>query len=182
MLCHRSRMKRLTTRHADANIFYHLETWRGSTTEPHTTVYLSQIRLFQRHVTTGAFKIAGGVDLSSTAVSTSRLVKQNPVPQTFVSRIAKAFLDTLYAFLDGMVHLASDESPKTIEPKSAPDVHATNEPNPLELLDIQNPVCQLRRVNFPCSLTIRAGHTPSLSGLELLPSLQNRYPEHDQRT
>ncbi|EKM56994.1 uncharacterized protein PHACADRAFT_208160 [Phanerochaete carnosa HHB-10118-sp] len=122
----------------DANIFYLLENWRGSTTEPHITTYLSQIRLFQRHVTTGAFRIAGGVDLSSAAASTSRLVKQNPVPQTFVSRITKAFLDTVYAFLDGMVHLASDESPKTAALKGASDVNAINEPNPLELLDVSD--------------------------------------------
>jgi exocyst complex component 2 len=73
-------------------------------------------------------------------MSASRLVKQNPVPQIFVSRIAKAFLDTLYAFLDGLVHLASDESPKAADASVVPEVNATNEPNPLELLDMENPV------------------------------------------
>lgn len=129
---------------ADTNIFYHLESWRGSNTDPHTTVYLSHVQLFQRQVTTGAFKIAGGVDLTSAAASTSRLIKQNPVPPMFVSRIAKAFLDTLYAFLDGLVHLASDESPRLADPKSAPEVNATNEPNPLELLNLENPVSSFR--------------------------------------
>lgn len=127
----------------DANVFYHLETWRGSPTEPHTTTYLSQIRLFQRHVTTGAFKIAGGVDLSSAATSTSRLIKQNPVPQAFVSRIAKAFLDTLYAFLDGMVHLASDEHPNAVDPKSTSESVGPTEPNSLDLLDVSNPDTRL---------------------------------------
>ena len=122
----------------DANIFYHLECWRGSNIEPHTTTYLSQIQLFQRQVTAGAFKLAGGIDITSNP-SSSRLIKQNPVPATFVTRIAKAFLDTLYAFLDGLVHLASDESPKMLE-KDVSDVNSSNEPNPLELVDIENPV------------------------------------------
>lgn len=91
-------------------------------------------------MTTGAFKIAGGVDLTNAATPTSRLIKQNPVSPTFVSRIAKAFLDTLYAFLDGLVHLASDESPKVLEAEGVPDVVPASEPNPLELIDVQNAV------------------------------------------
>lgn len=64
---------------------------------------------FQRHLTTAAFKLAGGVDVSSSIPF--RPVKQNPIPQVFITRITKGFLDALYAFLDGLVLLASDESP-----------------------------------------------------------------------
>ncbi|KIP09756.1 hypothetical protein PHLGIDRAFT_126060 [Phlebiopsis gigantea 11061_1 CR5-6] len=126
----------------DANLFYHLENWQGSSTDPHTTVYLSQIRLFQRQVTAGAFKLAGGIDLTSGLTSTSRLVKQNPVPAILVNRITKAFLDTLYAFLDGLVHLASDESPKMLD-NGVSETNVTNEPNPLELIDVENPDMRL---------------------------------------
>jgi len=64
---------------------------------------------FQRQLTTAAFKLSGGVDLSSSV--SFKPVKQNPIPQVFITRITKGFLDALYALLDGLVLLASDESP-----------------------------------------------------------------------
>ncbi|KAI0371254.1 hypothetical protein BV20DRAFT_1120669 [Pilatotrama ljubarskyi] len=123
----------------DANIFYHLETWVGSTVDPYTTLYLSQMRTFEKHITTCAFKIAGGVDLSSSASSSSRPTKQNSIPTEFVAKITKAFLDSLYAFLDGMVHLASDESPTANGVKSLPPT-STVVPgtNPLELVKVED--------------------------------------------
>lgn len=74
-----------------------------------TTMYLDQIEAFQKHLTTAAFKISGGVDLSSNSVA-PKMAKQNAIAPVFVSKITRSFLDALYAFLDGMVHLASDES------------------------------------------------------------------------
>ncbi|KAM5533570.1 hypothetical protein V8D89_012786 [Ganoderma adspersum] len=123
----------------DANIFYHLEIWVGSTVDPYTTVYLSQMRMFQKQVTTSAFKIAGGVDLS-TAASSSRQTKQNPVAPEFVTKIMKAFLDSLYAFLDGLVHLASDESPTSIAARAHLPLQTNSAPgsNPLELVKIED--------------------------------------------
>ena len=132
----------------DANLFYYLENWVGSTVDPYTTVYLSQMRLFQKHITTSSFKIAGGVDLSASG-SSSRQTKQNPIAPEFVMKITKAFLDSLYAFLDGLVHLASDESPSTsaaadpalskipLTPLAPNPVPGTN---PLELVKVEEPV------------------------------------------
>ncbi|KAI0659331.1 exocyst complex component Sec5-domain-containing protein [Cubamyces menziesii] len=124
----------------DANIFYYLENWIGSTVDQYTTVYLSQIRTFQKQITTCAFKIAGGVDLSSSGSSSSRPTKQNPIPAEFVAKITKAFLDSLYAFLDGMVHLASDESPTTNKNRLAPPASTNVIPgtNPLELVKVED--------------------------------------------
>ncbi|KAJ7145330.1 exocyst complex component sec5 [Mycena crocata] len=119
----------------DANIFYYLEEWIASPTDNSATHYLTQMELFQRHVTTAAFKIAGGVDLATASIS--RPVKQNPIPVAFVSKITKAFLDALYAFLDGLVHLASEESP--VVTGKMPLTEAAGGPggpNPLELLDM----------------------------------------------
>ena len=56
----------------DVNVFYYLENWVGSTVDPYTTVYLSQMCMFQKQITTSAFKITGGVDLSSSSSSSSR--------------------------------------------------------------------------------------------------------------
>lgn len=38
-------------------------------------------------------------------------VKQKPIAGEFSNKITKTFLDAIYAFLDGLVHLSSDESP-----------------------------------------------------------------------
>ncbi|KAH9923300.1 exocyst complex component Sec5-domain-containing protein [Amylocystis lapponica] len=112
----------------DANIFYHLETWVGSTIDPYTT----------KQITTCAFKIAGGVDLSSASnISASRLAKRKAIAPEFVAKITRAFLDTLYAFLDGLVHLASDEFPSTQTLQEATAASSSGA-NPLELVDIQN--------------------------------------------
>ncbi|KAL0958155.1 hypothetical protein HGRIS_000321 [Hohenbuehelia grisea] len=113
----------------DASLFYHLETWvAGSTTtatstpgtpSATTTRYLSLTESFQRYITTGAYKLASGLDLSGS--SSSSLLKQgrqSAIPHAFVAKITKAFLDAIYAFLDGLVHLASDESP--VVSKDAP--------------------------------------------------------------
>ncbi|KAF8634820.1 hypothetical protein AX17_004072 [Amanita inopinata Kibby_2008] len=119
----------------DAAIFYYLETWRASANDPSSTRYLVQIELFQRHMTTVAFKIAIGADLSS---GSSKPARQNPINQTFVHKIAKAFVDALYAILDGLVLLASDESP--IAKKKMLDMETPSPAgsNPLEQLDLTN--------------------------------------------
>lgn len=39
--------------------------------------------------------------------------KQKQIPPVFSNKVTKAFLDSLYSFLDGLVHLASDDSPVT---------------------------------------------------------------------
>ncbi|KAJ7039787.1 exocyst complex component sec5 [Mycena alexandri] len=121
----------------DANIFYYLEEWIASPLDASATHYLTQMELFQRQVTTAAFKLAGGVDLSTANISKS--VKQNPIPSAFVSKITKAFLDALYAFLDGLVHLASEESP--VMTGKMPRTEAAGGPggpNALELLDMRD--------------------------------------------
>ncbi|KDQ60180.1 hypothetical protein JAAARDRAFT_205190 [Jaapia argillacea MUCL 33604] len=120
----------------DANVFYYLETWVASPSDPYTTVYLSHMQLFQRQITTAAFKISGGVDLS-TSLSSSKPTKQYPIPAEFMSKITKAFLDSLYAFLDGLVHLASDESPTVAgEGPMAANAGPSTSTNSLELLDL----------------------------------------------
>ncbi|KAF9459756.1 exocyst complex component Sec5-domain-containing protein [Collybia nuda] len=118
----------------DASIFYYLEAWIASPIDLSTTHYLEQMELFQRHLTTAAFKIAGGVDLSSTSLS--KPTKQHAIPQAFVTKITKAFLDALYAFLDGLVLLASDESPIVVGTRPLADAPISIAPNPFELLDL----------------------------------------------
>ncbi|KAG6831153.1 hypothetical protein H0H87_006083 [Tephrocybe sp. NHM501043] len=119
----------------DAKLFYYLETWVASPTDMSATRYLDQMELFQRQLTTAGFKLAGGVDLSASALS--RPTKQNPVPQAFVSKVTKAFIDALYAFLDGLVLLSSNESPIVTENMLAPEVSFSG-PNPLALLDLKD--------------------------------------------
>ncbi|EKM75617.1 hypothetical protein AGABI1DRAFT_46058 [Agaricus bisporus var. burnettii JB137-S8] len=120
----------------DANLFYYMEGWEADSSNLATTRYLSHMEHFQRHLATAAFKIAGGVDLSS-SVSSSKPVKQYPISQIFVTKITKAFLDALYVFLDGLILLASDESP-IITGKMLPKQEETSGPNRLDLLDLSD--------------------------------------------
>ncbi len=99
-----------SSRSQDARIFYYLENWQ-TTTSPDdkktpTTAYLDKIESFQRHLTTSAFKLAGGLESNSK----SGQVKQNQILPQYVKKITRLFLDALYAFLDGLVHLASEDS------------------------------------------------------------------------
>ncbi|KZP15940.1 hypothetical protein FIBSPDRAFT_1047870 [Athelia psychrophila] len=119
----------------DARTLHHLESWMANPTDPATTIYLDQIEAFQRHLTTAAFKISGGVDLSSNAIA-PKMAKQNSIAPIFVSKITRSFLDALYAFLDGMVNLASDESSALAGGRS--DSATITGTNPLELIDLND--------------------------------------------
>jgi exocyst complex component 2 len=122
----------------DAQIFYCLEAWIASSIESSATHYLEQIELFQRQLTTATFKLAGGVELSSSSLLKSS--KQHATPQAFVSKIVKAFMDTLYAFLDGLVLLASDASPIVTGKRPFSDAILSVGPNSLDLLDLTDSV------------------------------------------
>ncbi|KAG9100157.1 hypothetical protein FS749_016109 [Ceratobasidium sp. UAMH 11750] len=87
----------------DSKIFHTLETWTTDPSNRSTTFYLPRMHFFQKHNTTAAFKIAGGADLGPSRSDS----KQRPIPAVFTTKISKTFLDSLYAFLDGLGHLAS---------------------------------------------------------------------------
>ena len=88
-------------------VFHHLETWEPDLQVARTTVYFTKVHVFQKHNATAAYKIAGGVD--PTAVYSAMPQSRRPLGPEFASNISKAFLDALYAFLDGLVHLVSDD-------------------------------------------------------------------------
>lgn len=73
-------------------------------------------------------------------MAAARAAKQYPVPQEFTGRIVKAFVDAQYAFLDGLVHLASDEGPPARVGPAASDAGAISGANRLELLDLSDMV------------------------------------------
>ncbi|KAG8892472.1 hypothetical protein FRB99_002694, partial [Tulasnella sp. 403] len=89
----------------DAQILNHIETWQPNKEIANTTVYLSHIHKFQKNNTSSAYKIATS---SGTAEVTGRSVKKTLSPE-FTAKITKAFLDSLYAILDGFVPLAMEE-------------------------------------------------------------------------
>jgi exocyst complex component 2 len=121
----------------DARAFCYLETWALSSSEPFTTEYLSDIQFFQRQLTTWALKFASGAEASS---SSSRLGRR-PIPNEFLVKITKTFLDATYAFLNGLVQLAEEGSPFT-EPEKIPgvDVKTTGKLQAMALLDTSDVV------------------------------------------
>ena len=84
--------------HSDSQRFHHLETWELDPKNIPFTLLLSQVQKFQTYATTSAYKIAGGIDVSDSRAPT----KQLPIGREFSSKIQKAFLDSLYALLDGL--------------------------------------------------------------------------------
>lgn len=161
----------------DANIFYYLESWVANPTDPSATYYLTQMELYQRHITTAAFKLAGGVDLSSTSLT--KVVKQNPIASAFVTKITKAFLDALYAFLDGLVHLASDESPIVSGKRSAVGASTSSGTNPLELLDLSDGVRAHCSLYWTTDSTFSVGHSITVDSVEFRASFEFDHPEYD---
>ncbi|KAH8116013.1 exocyst complex component Sec5-domain-containing protein, partial [Phellopilus nigrolimitatus] len=123
----------------DSNIFHHLELWTPDPAHESTTQYLNQMQTFQRHLTTEAFKIAGGIDLSTSAAKPTR---QYRIAPNFIAKISKSFLDSLYAFLDGLVLLASEES-EYKKPPIGMDALAGTTGNRVDLIDLANPDTRL---------------------------------------
>ncbi|KAJ9115628.1 hypothetical protein QFC20_000954 [Naganishia adeliensis] len=88
----------------DAKEFFRLEDWAVNPSTIGTTIYLQKIASLQKHNATVAWQVAGG--------STEYGADKSAVPVVFVHKIKECFLDSLYYFLDGMVHLAlSGEEP-----------------------------------------------------------------------
>lgn len=102
--------------------------------------------VYQKQQTTTAFKLAGGVDISASA---SKLGKQYPVASEFVTKINKAFLDSLYSMLDGLEHLAADPAPELEQAAPVAGIASAGDAVPqtasasanlLEMLDITDSV------------------------------------------
>ncbi|SPO21324.1 related to Exocyst complex component Sec5 [Ustilago trichophora] len=111
----------------DAKLFHMLEDWTLNPEEQATTLHLREIAAFHKSNARQAFHLAGGRSASTpvSALEASRKTRtaEQPVPPEFTSRIKGAFLDALYAFLDGLVHLAfSDYSP--LDPKTSLSVQS----------------------------------------------------------
>ncbi|EPQ29151.1 uncharacterized protein PFL1_03438 [Pseudozyma flocculosa PF-1] len=103
----------------DAKIFYLLEDWTPNTEEQATTLYLRDMAAFHKSNARQAYHIAGGRDTSldiGGAGSSSGSggggagrSRDLAVPSEFTGRIKAAFLDAIYAFLDGLIQLAFSE-------------------------------------------------------------------------
>ena len=108
------------------------------------------MQTFQKHLTTEAFKIAGGIDLTA---STTKPLKQHRVPGSFITKITKSFLDSLYAFLDGLVLLASEET-EYKKPLVGSDVLPGTLGNRADTIDLANTVGTISSIAELMLLTI----------------------------
>ncbi|GAA5834893.1 hypothetical protein JCM11251_002055 [Rhodosporidiobolus azoricus] len=109
----------------DAKVFYRLETWRADQDDPAITAYLRQVAAFQRFNSVSAYRVAGGSEERATALlgtssassgasaAAARNRQDIELLSEFQKKVQSAFLDGLYAFLDGLVHVAFSD-PETI--------------------------------------------------------------------
>ncbi|SCV68475.1 BQ2448_596 [Microbotryum intermedium] len=122
----------------DAKVFFRLETWYPDPDEPSTTAYLRQVAAFQRFCAISAYRIAGGTEERAQALMGSN-ASSNPsnqpssrsrsdvsLPTEFVKKIQAAFLDGLYAFLDGLVHVAFSDPEHIFASPAQGSKNATN--------------------------------------------------------
>lgn len=103
----------------DSKIFHRLEDWsrpENNDKEEYvagTTIYLTRLYTFHRHLTQTAFRLAGATDTTANAIfmgSEEAQFAKKTKPEILQVECARkaqsAFLDALYGFLDGLVHVA----------------------------------------------------------------------------
>ena len=95
---------------ADAAMFYHLETWIACwDASSSSTRYLVFFELFQKHIMTAAYRVATG---GETLKNTSHI----GILQELTVKITSAAFESIHRFLDGLVLLASEDSPVVQNP------------------------------------------------------------------
>jgi len=115
-----------------------LESFTPDPSAPSTTLYLTHFESFMRHLTTSAFKIASGISTDSGS-SVLRITQQNAMPPAFTGKIVKAFLDTIYVVLDGMMVLVAEEVPPGVGSVNVV-AGATEREGKHELIDLRDAV------------------------------------------
>ncbi|POY70342.1 hypothetical protein BMF94_6622 [Rhodotorula taiwanensis] len=139
----------------DAKTFYRLENWRSDPDQPSITVFLRHLAAYQRFMAASAYRIAGGSEeLASScfsavtpttggAAAKVRARQEDALPKDLTRRIQSAFLDGLYAFLDGLVHVAFSDPASIFAAPSGPPrktsiVEATSHSGRPAEIDTQN--------------------------------------------
>ena len=101
---------------ADANLFYHLESWTLESGEPATTSYPSLFELFQRRLIIVTYKIAVATESSHVpapftmkGIQNLPVQRKKPRAMSLINKVKKTFMDAIYAFLDGLVLLTTED-------------------------------------------------------------------------
>ncbi|CAG8528764.1 23855_t:CDS:10 [Cetraspora pellucida] len=89
---------------SDAKIFYLLEDWSLDQDNREITNFLRNFHIFHKYNSRSAYKIA-----SLGYVSDDDDNKSSRISDAYLQKIKGAFLDSLYAYLDGLVHLVFSE-------------------------------------------------------------------------
>ncbi|CAG8621305.1 2618_t:CDS:10, partial [Ambispora leptoticha] len=133
----------------DAKKFYMLEDWNLDPDNREITTFLRNFHTFHKYNSRCAFKIA-----SLGFVSDDDNKNTSSIPSDYLHKIKGAFLDSLYSYLDGLVHLAfSEYSP--LEPVDTENFEfisrAKIDPNRMDsriLLTISN-LANLKSLSIP---------------------------------
>ena len=102
----------------DAKIFYRLEKWILDSDDLSRTVYLKRMGIYQRNVARLTYRSSGGNEERALHLFVSasggrdsiallrRSGRDEEIMPEFARKIHTAYFDALYAFLDGLVHVA----------------------------------------------------------------------------
>lgn len=96
---------------ADSKLFFMLEDWTINPDEQSTTLFLQDLTAFHRSNSRAAYHIASGrgEDTFEATAKAKGASGGTGVSAELTQRVKASFLDSIYAFLDGLVHLAFSE-------------------------------------------------------------------------
>ncbi|PLW26487.1 hypothetical protein PCANC_22933 [Puccinia coronata f. sp. avenae] len=122
----------------EAKIFHLLEDWvrpersEDETQPVGTTMYLKRMYNFQRYMMLNSYCLTGGNEqtghqiMGSDSSASKSKINRSSIPANGAKKAQAAFLDGLYGFLDGLVHIAfTSAKPKAALPEPPP---SSNEP------------------------------------------------------
>ncbi|PKK78359.1 hypothetical protein RhiirC2_730073 [Rhizophagus irregularis] len=89
---------------ADAKNFYLLEDWTLDQDNREITNFLRNFHIFHKYNSRSAYKIA-----SQNYISDNDNDKSSTIPENYLFKIKETFLNSLYAYLEGLVHLVFTE-------------------------------------------------------------------------
>lgn len=93
----------------DAKIFHRLEDWTMNPEEEATTLFLGEMAAFHSSNARAAYHLARNHSPSKASEQSTVDHANTTLPSEFISRIKATFVDAIYVYLDGLVHLAFSE-------------------------------------------------------------------------
>ncbi|KAI1317314.1 hypothetical protein EDD11_008683 [Mortierella claussenii] len=119
----------------DAKVFYKHEDWTLQTENSQITLFVGLFYQFHEYCLRSAYKYASIWTATTEESVTSDDVSAN-VPAQYTEKIRQTFLDALYSFLDGLVHLAFADAERSSQEQQQEQQHHHNQLHDDDMVDL----------------------------------------------